>query len=173
MQLYAFDVLALDGDDLRQLPLHLQKNHLAGCWRGGSNQGIFSSPFQQGEIGPDLFRHAAIWPRGIGFETPRDAAPGDAPVQEAFARKGPPAGLGAMEPTTPADPNSSCMEIAADRSQRSTARAVRLGDAFRERLRPIASDLAPKFYPVLVPSWLFDWPGWAVVATGAGAEPST
>jgi ATP-dependent DNA ligase len=28
-QLYAFDTLALDGEDLRALPLHLRKNNLA------------------------------------------------------------------------------------------------------------------------------------------------
>lgn len=35
-----------------------------------------------------------------------------------------------------------------------------------------AADLAPKFYPILSSPWLLDLPGWAVVATGAGAEPS-
>jgi ATP-dependent DNA ligase len=29
VQLYAFDALALDGEDLRALPLHLRKNNLA------------------------------------------------------------------------------------------------------------------------------------------------
>lgn len=33
-------------------------------------------------------------------------------------------------------------------------------------------DLAPKFYPVLSSPPLLDLPGWAVEATGAGAEPS-
>ncbi|WP_338132273.1 tyrosine-type recombinase/integrase [Bradyrhizobium elkanii] len=33
-------------------------------------------------------------------------------------------------------------------------------------------DLVPKFYPVLSSPRLLDLPGWAVVATGAGAEPS-
>jgi bifunctional non-homologous end joining protein LigD len=28
-RLYAFDILALDGDDLRKLPLHLHKTNLA------------------------------------------------------------------------------------------------------------------------------------------------
>jgi ATP-dependent DNA ligase len=37
-QLYAFDCLALEGDDLRGRP-----------------EGIFVVPFEQGEIGPDLF----------------------------------------------------------------------------------------------------------------------
>jgi len=35
-----------------------------------------------------------------------------------------------------------------------------------------ANDLAPKFYPILSSPWLLDLPGWAAVATGAGAEPS-
>jgi bifunctional non-homologous end joining protein LigD len=29
VQLYAFDILALDGEDLRKLPLHLRKNNLS------------------------------------------------------------------------------------------------------------------------------------------------
>jgi bifunctional non-homologous end joining protein LigD len=57
VQLYAFDVLALDGDDLRKLPLHLRKNNLAGLLARRPD-GIFLSQFEQGEIGPDLFRAA-------------------------------------------------------------------------------------------------------------------
>jgi bifunctional non-homologous end joining protein LigD len=29
IQLYAFEILALDGDDLRKLPLHFRKAHLS------------------------------------------------------------------------------------------------------------------------------------------------
>jgi bifunctional non-homologous end joining protein LigD len=58
VQLYAFDVLALDGDDLRQLPLHLRKNHLARLLARRID-GIFINPFKQGEISPDLIRHAS------------------------------------------------------------------------------------------------------------------
>jgi bifunctional non-homologous end joining protein LigD len=57
VQLYAFDVLAMDGDDLRKLPLHLRKNSLARLLARRSN-GIFASEFEQGEIDPDLFRKA-------------------------------------------------------------------------------------------------------------------
>jgi bifunctional non-homologous end joining protein LigD len=57
VQLYAFDILALDGDDLRKLPLHLSKNNLARLL-AGRPEGIFVSQFEQGEIGPDLFRAA-------------------------------------------------------------------------------------------------------------------
>jgi hypothetical protein len=35
-----------------------------------------------------------------------------------------------------------------------------------------AFDLAPKFYPILSSLRLLDFPIWAVVAAGAGAEPS-
>jgi len=35
VQLYAFDVLAMGGDDLRDLPLHLRRRTLNGCWRAG------------------------------------------------------------------------------------------------------------------------------------------
>jgi len=57
VQLYAFDILTLEGDDLRSLPLHLRKNNLARLL-ARRPEGIFVSQFEQGEIGPDLFRKA-------------------------------------------------------------------------------------------------------------------
>jgi bifunctional non-homologous end joining protein LigD len=57
VQLYAFDCLALDGDDLRKLPLSLRKTNLARLLARRPD-GIFVSDFEQGEIGPDLFRKA-------------------------------------------------------------------------------------------------------------------
>jgi len=57
IQLYAFDILALDGDDLRKLPLHLRRTNLAGLLARRAD-GIHLAPFEQGEIGPALF-HAA------------------------------------------------------------------------------------------------------------------
>jgi ATP-dependent DNA ligase len=57
VQLYAFDVLAMDGDDLRQLPLSMRKTNLARLLARRPD-GIFVAPFEQGEIGPDLFRAA-------------------------------------------------------------------------------------------------------------------
>jgi bifunctional non-homologous end joining protein LigD len=57
IQLYAFDLLALDGEDLRKLPLRLPKNNLARLLARRAD-GIHLAPFEQGEIGPDLFRAA-------------------------------------------------------------------------------------------------------------------
>jgi bifunctional non-homologous end joining protein LigD len=57
VQLYAFDMLAGDGDDMRQLPLSMRKANLAGLL-APRTEGIFMAPFEQGEIGPDLFRAA-------------------------------------------------------------------------------------------------------------------
>ena len=54
VQLYAFDVLAMDGEDLRRLPLTMRKPHLARLLARRPD-GIFAAPFEQGEIGPDLF----------------------------------------------------------------------------------------------------------------------
>jgi ATP-dependent DNA ligase len=54
VQLYAFDILALGGEDLRPLPLHLRKANLAQLL-ARRPEGIFAAPFEQGEIGPDLF----------------------------------------------------------------------------------------------------------------------
>jgi ATP-dependent DNA ligase len=55
--LCAFDVLAMEGDDLRRLPLSMRKANLARLLRGRP-EGIFLSPFEQGEIGSDLFAAA-------------------------------------------------------------------------------------------------------------------
>jgi bifunctional non-homologous end joining protein LigD len=57
VQLYAFDILALDGEDLRPLPLSLRKTNLARLLARRPD-GTFVAPFEQGEIGPDLFRAA-------------------------------------------------------------------------------------------------------------------
>jgi bifunctional non-homologous end joining protein LigD len=57
VQLYAFDCLALDGDDLRKLPLSMRKTNLARLLARRPD-GIFVAPFEQGEIGPELFRAA-------------------------------------------------------------------------------------------------------------------
>jgi hypothetical protein len=48
---------ATDGNYLRKLPLSLRKTNLARLL-ARRPEGIFLSDFEQGEIGPDLFRHA-------------------------------------------------------------------------------------------------------------------
>ena len=45
----------LDGEDLRALPLSMRKTDLARLLTRRPD-GIFVAPFEQGEIGPDLFR---------------------------------------------------------------------------------------------------------------------
>jgi bifunctional non-homologous end joining protein LigD len=50
VQLCAFDVLAMDGDDLRDLPLSMRKANLARLLARRPD-GIFMSDFEQGEIG--------------------------------------------------------------------------------------------------------------------------
>ena len=57
VQLYAFDILAMDGDDLRDLPLSMRKRKLARLLARRPD-GIFLSEFEQGEIDPDLLRAA-------------------------------------------------------------------------------------------------------------------
>ena len=57
VMLYAFDILTLGGEDVRGLPLSMRKTNLARL-RSRRPDGIFVSDFEQGEIGPDLFRHA-------------------------------------------------------------------------------------------------------------------
>jgi bifunctional non-homologous end joining protein LigD len=55
VECYAFDMLVSDGEDLRKLPLSMRKTNLAR-----RVDGIHLAPFEQGEIGPDLFRHACL-----------------------------------------------------------------------------------------------------------------
>jgi bifunctional non-homologous end joining protein LigD len=62
-ELCAFDVLAMDGDDLRDLPLSMRKANLARLLARRPD-GIFMSDSEQGQIGPDLFRAAC----NIGLE---------------------------------------------------------------------------------------------------------
>ena len=57
VQLCSFDVLAIDGDDLRDLPLSMRKTNLERLLRGRPD-GIFTNPFVIGALGPDLFRAA-------------------------------------------------------------------------------------------------------------------
>src|SRR5258708_8406531 len=53
VQLYAFDILSLEGDDLRGLPLHLRKIKLARLL-ARRPQGLFVSHYAPGEIRTDL-----------------------------------------------------------------------------------------------------------------------
>ncbi|ODM77880.1 RNA ligase family protein [Bradyrhizobium elkanii] len=59
VQLYAFDVLELEGEDLRRLPLSMRKANLQRLLARRVD-GIQLAPFEAGEIGPDLFRHACL-----------------------------------------------------------------------------------------------------------------
>jgi ATP-dependent DNA ligase len=51
------EYLAVDGEDLRDLPLSMRKANLERLLRGRPD-GIFINPFEIGAIGPDLFRAA-------------------------------------------------------------------------------------------------------------------
>ena len=59
VQLYAFDILAMDGDDLRRLLLSMRKTNLSRLLARRVD-GIHLAPFEQGEIGPALFKHACL-----------------------------------------------------------------------------------------------------------------
>jgi bifunctional non-homologous end joining protein LigD len=59
VMLYAFDALAIDGEDLRNLPLHFRKNNLARLLARRADA-IHLAPFEQGEIGPDIYRQACL-----------------------------------------------------------------------------------------------------------------
>ena len=55
--MHAFDILAEGGEDLPKLLLSMRKTNLARLLARRVH-GIFLSDFEQGEIGPDRFRHA-------------------------------------------------------------------------------------------------------------------
>ena len=59
VKFYAFDILVSDGEDLRGLPLPMRKASLSRLLARRVD-GICLSDFEQGEIGPDLFRHACL-----------------------------------------------------------------------------------------------------------------
>jgi bifunctional non-homologous end joining protein LigD len=59
VEFYAFDIPVSDDEDLRRLPLSMRKASLARLLARRVD-GIFLSDFEQGEIGPDLFRHACL-----------------------------------------------------------------------------------------------------------------
>jgi len=58
VQLYVFDILTLDGEDLRGLSLSMRKPNLARLLSRRQPDGIFAALFEQGEIGPELFAAA-------------------------------------------------------------------------------------------------------------------
>jgi bifunctional non-homologous end joining protein LigD len=68
VQLFAFDILALDGDDLRHLPLSMRKAHLSRLLARRPD-GVFVSPFEQGcdRPGP-LPRRLQYGPGGPGLK---------------------------------------------------------------------------------------------------------
>ena len=53
------DMLFSDGDDIRKLPLSMRKTNLQRLLARRVD-GIHLEPFEQGEIGPDLFHHACL-----------------------------------------------------------------------------------------------------------------
>jgi ATP-dependent DNA ligase len=59
VKFYAFDILTEGGEDHRRLPLSMRKANLARLLARRVN-GIHLADFEQGEIGPDLFRHACL-----------------------------------------------------------------------------------------------------------------
>ena len=59
VEFYAFDMLVSDGEDLRRLPLTMRKTNLHRLLARRVD-GIYLAPFEQGEIGPDLFQHACL-----------------------------------------------------------------------------------------------------------------
>ena len=63
-----FDLVAVDGDDLREMPLLERKARLSKLL-DRRPEGIFVAPFERGEIGPDPFRASCrMKVRGFGVQ---------------------------------------------------------------------------------------------------------
>jgi bifunctional non-homologous end joining protein LigD len=60
VQFCAFDVLAMDGEDLRNLPLSMRKTSLERLLRGRPD-GIFVNPFETGQLDPISSARLATW----------------------------------------------------------------------------------------------------------------
>ena len=60
VQLYAFDILALDADDLRSLPLSMRKTTLLGYWRAGRTASL-SRRSNRARSAPTCFVLPATW----------------------------------------------------------------------------------------------------------------
>jgi bifunctional non-homologous end joining protein LigD len=58
VQLCAFDVLAIDGGDVRDLPLSMHKGVTWTGYSAAVPTAFFINPFEIGDIGPELFRAA-------------------------------------------------------------------------------------------------------------------
>src|SRR5262245_7711726 len=71
VQLYAFDLLARAGDDLRPLPIHMRMTSSSNCSRAGrmgsSSRAVRSRRDRPGPV-PSRLQHR---PGGPGLETPR------------------------------------------------------------------------------------------------------
>src|SRR5262245_33231527 len=67
----AFDILAMGGNDLWPLPLHLRKANLERVAPPAG--GITVAPFERGEIGPAVFRAACRMGPRAGFQALRSA----------------------------------------------------------------------------------------------------
>ena len=75
VEFYAFDMLLSDGEDIRKLPLSMRKTNLQRLLARRVD-GIHLAPFETGEIGPDLFRHACLMGLEGGLKAPREPVPG-------------------------------------------------------------------------------------------------
>jgi ATP-dependent DNA ligase len=60
VQLYAFDILALDSDDLRKLPLHLRKTNLARLL-ARRPRAFSSATLNKARLAPTCFARPATW----------------------------------------------------------------------------------------------------------------
>ncbi|WP_354114978.1 RNA ligase family protein [Bradyrhizobium sp. LA7.1] len=85
-EFYAFGIMALDGDDHRQLPREERKKRLTLLKRRPER--IFVAPFGRGEIGPTFSAKAANWISRVLFRSIAHGATGRAHATGSRSRTG-------------------------------------------------------------------------------------
>jgi ATP-dependent DNA ligase len=74
VQFCAFDVLALDSEDLRNLPLSMRKANLERLLRGRPD-GFFVNPFDKARSRQIYFAQLATWVSRVGVKAQRSTIP--------------------------------------------------------------------------------------------------
>ena len=144
--LYAFDLLELNGDDLRREPIEVRKATLASILRK-ARHGVRLNEHLEHDCGLTVFQHACkmglegIVSKRLGIALSIGTLAGLAQVQEpggACGETGGGRGLGAVgagETATPSSPNADCVQSRARLRRRFRCSSVRALAAHRRQSR--------------------------------------
>jgi hypothetical protein len=86
-QLYAFDLVSIENDDLRDMPLFERKVRLGKLLKGRP-EGIFVAPFEAGETGRDCSKPPAAWDSRVWSQSTASGGTDRAPATGSRSRTG-------------------------------------------------------------------------------------